>query len=123
MSKTQYRNPIPSFESQFSESVRRYNDGQALNGGIDFGQSTETNLTTYSGNMKGQWKNVTAPGVANTEFAVPHDLGYVPTHYPIINADRACKVYQLPNTGTPWTAQNIYLKCDTANAVLRIFIQ
>lgn len=123
MSKAQYINPQVGMESHESLANRLYGYGQALNGGIDFGQSTETSIPLYSGNMKGIWANVTAPATPNTEFAITHNLGYVPSHYPIVNADRACKVYQLPNTGTAWTNTQIFVKCDTASAVLRVFIQ
>jgi|SRR5579864_4835708 len=123
MSRTQFKNLIVGMESPQSGANRDYNYAQALNGGLDFGQSTETDITQATGNMKGQWVNVTAPAVANTEFSIPHSLGYVPSHLPVINKDRACDVYQLPNTGTPWTATHIFVKCSVANAVLRIFVQ
>lgn len=105
---------------------RMFNAFQATNGGIDWGESTQVNLSptqgkNYTGNVNGQWKNVTAPAGANTEFAIPHDLGRIPSFYFYI-ADRSCNLYQLPNTGTAWTQTNIYVKCDAANAVLRVFI-
>jgi hypothetical protein len=108
-------------EDAFTTRLRVFNLFGGVNGGLDLGNSTQTNPAQYTGNLNGQWANVTAPGSANTEFAVPHTLGFVPSFYWVI-ADRACRVYQLPNTGTAWTAANIYLKCDTASAVLRIFM-
>jgi hypothetical protein len=99
---------------------RVFNLSQAVNGGIDFGVSTQTSPSQYSGNMNGQWANVTTPG-ANVEFAVPHNLGRIPSFYFFIS-DVACDLYQLPNTGTAWTAINIYLKCNVAGANVRVFI-
>lgn len=123
-------NKTPQFdrlESGFQGLQRVYNLTKIVNGGIDLGISTQTGTgsattqATYTGNLNGQWANVTAPGVANTEFAIPHNLNRIPSWY-IFIADRSCNLYQLPNTGTAWTTTNIYLKCDTASAVLRIFI-
>jgi len=111
-------------ETGFLEKSRIFRLSQAINGGIDFGASTQTNQdpgTAYSGNMNGQWKNVTAPVSPNTEFAIPHNLNRIPSHYFVI-ADRAAHVYQFANTGTAWTTNNIYVKCDTASANLRLFI-
>jgi choice-of-anchor A domain-containing protein len=111
-------------ESNFLGLTRTYNIAKAVNGGIDFGDSTQTNAgpgTAYSGNMNGQWANVTAPGAANTQFSIAHNLNRIPSFYFYI-ADRSCNLYQLPNTGTAWTTTNIFLKCDVASAVLRVFI-
>lgn len=110
-------------EVGFQHLQRNFNVAKAVNGGIDFGVSTQTAQgpgTAYSGNMNGQWANVTASG-ANVEFAVPHNLNRIPSHY-TYNADRATIVYQLPDTGTAWTTTNIYLKSSVASAKLRIFI-
>lgn len=120
-------NKTPQFdhiEGGFQGLSRFYNISKAVNGGIDFGSSTQTNQgpgTAYSGNMNGQWANVTAPGSANTEFAIPHNLNRIPSFY-FSNANVNCVVYQLPNTGTAWTATNIYVKCSAASAILRVFI-
>lgn len=111
-------------EPTFMGLTRQFNVAKAVNGGLDFGDSTQTNQgsgTAYTGNMNGQWANVTAPGVANTEFAIPHNLNRVPSFY-FYNSDVAAKLYQLPNTGTAWTSTNIYVKCDTASAKLRVFV-
>jgi hypothetical protein len=111
--------------------LRVFNLFSEFNKGIDLGVSTQTNTNpganTYTGNLNGQWINVTAPAGANTEFSVTHSLtngqgqAKIPSFYWFIS-DRACRVYQLPNTGTAWTTTNVYLKCDTASAVLRIFV-
>jgi hypothetical protein len=71
-------------------------------------------------NLSAQIIPVTAPG-ANTEFAVNHTLGRIPQFY-WFNSDRACNVYQLASTGTPWTATTIYLKCSVSGAVLQLVI-
>jgi hypothetical protein len=124
MSRTTPVNQIPGTESSHSLLNRIFGLSQQVNGGIDFGTSTQTGATPsqeYTGNLDGQWANVTAPVTPNTEFAIPHTLGRVPSFY-FYNTDRAAIVYQLPTTGTPWTEQNIYVKCSVASAVLRVFI-
>jgi|SRR5208282_812069 len=104
--------------------ARQYNTAKAVNGGIDFGVSTQTaqsDGTAYSGNMNGQWANITAPATANTEFAIPHNLNRIPSHFHYFS-DSPAILYQLPTTGTPWTTTNIYVKCSVGGASLRVFI-
>lgn len=121
MSQVTPINQVVRTESHQSILNRIYGLAQAINGALDFGTSTQTNSTSYTGNMSGQWANVTAPVTPNTEFAIPHSLGRIPSFY-FWNSDRSCRLCQLPNTGTPWTLNNVYLKCDTASAVLRVFL-
>lgn len=126
--RTPPTNQIVGMEHGSSLLQRQFNLGNSLNGGIDAGQSTQTSLDPasvhcYTGNEAGQWVNVVTPGIADTEFAVPHNLGYIPSFIKHVNSDRACSVYQLPNTGTAWTSSNIYLKCNVASVALRFMIQ
>lgn len=124
MSQTSRPSQIVGVETGFLQLSRSYKVSQAVNGGLDFGVSTQTNQgpgTAYSGNMNGQWANVTAPAGPNTQFAIPHNLNRIPSAYLFI-ADRACDLYQLPDTGTAWTQTNIYVKCSVASARLRVFI-
>lgn len=107
------------------QRLRAYQQGTVMNGGIDAGVSTQTTLGptgTYTGNESGQWLNVTSPGSANTEFSVAHSLGRIPSHYRYLS-DKGANLYQLPTTGTHWTATTVYFKCDTASVALRIFLQ
>lgn len=114
-------NQIANTDHGFFGLIRQFNSFQAINGGLDLGDSTQTNPAQYTGNLNGQWANITAPGTPDTEFSVTHELGKVPSFY-WVNADRACSVYQLPDTGTAWTETTIFLKCSVASAKLRIFI-
>ena len=111
---------FPGFEHSFWGKQRDFNKTQAINAGTDFGTSTQTSLTTYTGNMGGQWRNVVTAGV-DVEFAIPHDLGRVPSFYLYIMEKKGF-IYQLPDTGTAWTATNIYVKSSVATSKLRIFI-
>ena len=114
-------NQIVNTESRQSQLNRIWGLAVALNGQLDIGQSTQTQPGAYTGNMNGQWFNVTAPASPNTQFTLNHTLGFIPSFYWFIS-DRACSVYQLPNTGTAWTATSVYLKCSVASAVLRVFL-
>jgi hypothetical protein len=125
MSQTNRTSQFVGLESNnFLGLARTYNIAKIVNGGIDFGSSTQLAQgpgSAYTGNMNGQWVNVTAPSSANTEFAIPHNLNRIPSFY-FYNSNVAAIVYELPNTGTAWTTSNIYVKCNTASAILRMFI-
>jgi hypothetical protein len=121
MSRITPINQIPGTESPQSTMNRIFALSTLANGGLDFGQSTQTTQAGYTGNMNGVWANVTAPVAPNTEFSVAHTLGRIPSFY-FYNIDRAGTLYQLPNTGTAWTATSVFLKCSVASAVLRIFL-
>ena len=120
VNKTPQYGPL---EGGFQYQQRVYNLSKMVSGGLDFGASTQVNTgagSFYTGNMNGQWANVTSPG-ANVEFAIPHNLNRIPSFYFYIT-DKSANVYQLPNTGTAWTTTNIYVKCDQATVAIRIFI-
>lgn len=112
---------IAGLDHTFWRTQRSFNTLQATNAS-DYGQSTDTDLTTYQGNAYGQWRNVTTPAGANTEFSINHDLGRVPSDYHYI-LEKNGVVYQLPDTGTPWTTTQIFVKCSVASSKLRIFIR
>ena len=113
-------NQIAGLDHSFWDKQRQFNKTQALNAGIDFGTSTQTDISTYTGNMGGQWRNVVTAGV-DVEFAIAHDLGRVPSFYLYIMEKKGF-IYQLPDTGTAWTTTNIYVKSSVATSKLRIFI-
>jgi hypothetical protein len=127
---------VPSEQSSNIQSdhqfkLRVFNLFNEFNKFIDIGVSTQTNANpgqqTYTGNLNGQWFNVTAPGAPNTEFSVTHSLTdskgkpKIPSFYWFIS-DVACDLFQLPNTGTAWTTTKVYLKCNVGSAHLRIFV-
>lgn len=115
---------IMGFESGFLGMMRNYNVAKSVNGGLDFGSSIQTAQgpgSAYTGNMNGQWINVTAPSTPNTTFSVAHNLNRIPSHY-IWTADRAAHLSGLPGTYGTWTATTAYFQSDTASAVYRIFL-
>ena len=98
-----------------------------------FDETLETELVSYSlelanilnaglkfaDNFNAQIKTFTTNAAANTEDAVAHTLKRVPTGFIIINRDKAGIVY---DSGTSWTATNIYLKCSAAATAVKIMI-
>lgn len=90
---------------KFVESVFK-----VLRGNIEFGD-----------NIKGVSVSVTSPVAINTEFAVAHNLNYVPSNYIILSKNVAGDVYTSTG-GTAWTNKNIYLKCTVASVALKIYV-
>ena len=70
-------------------------------------------------NIDGMLIEVPDTGLANTEFAVTHNLGRVPLFYDIKYMSLATQVF---DSGTAWTASQIYLKSTTAHVKIRIFV-
>lgn len=84
---------------------------------ISFGDTSD-NLAP-SQNIEGWYASVTSPGVANTEFAVPHQLGRVPIGFLVFSKSNTGVVYK---GATAWTSSNIYLKDSGISDVLLLFI-
>lgn len=103
---------------------------RALSGNISFGQ-TMSNKDT--GQNMSAWKATGTTPAANTEFAIPHQLNYVPLT--ILGADTNNGGVLYRGT-TPWTAKaigtpnpavpselpvgHIYLKCTTGGAAYNV---
>lgn len=86
---------------------------QGFNGNIGFGDGTNLD------NINGSWINVVAPGVANTDFTVNHNLNRIPSGYLVMQKDRACDIY----TGSvAATVTQLTLRATVASAVLRLFV-
>ncbi len=60
---------------------------------------------------------VASTGTADAEFSITHHLGRVPSGFILTKSDAACAVY---DSGTAWTENIVYLKCDTANVAITI---
>lgn len=107
------------------EKLKNYPDvldrvHQILNGNVCIGGMNTDNTTESPGNLDNKHINVISPGVANTEFAVTHNLNRVPTAaIPVQNSNGGI-VY---NSGTAWTKTQVFLKCTTVSCglVLQIY--
>lgn len=101
-------------ESEFDKSL----EDELLSYSIDMSKILNNGLK-FSDNFNAQIKTYTSNGAANTEDAVAHTLKRVPTGFIIINRDKAGVVY---DSGTSWTATNLYLKCSVATVALKVLI-
>lgn len=118
----------PSLQ-QVNDSLQR--SGKSLSHLISFGK-TNANSTPQApdaSNIDCFKATGVTPGAANTEFSIAHNLLWVPWFYFYI-LDRGGNLYQLPTTGTAWTAAtpgggangNIFLKCSVVSANYSIII-
>ena len=87
-----------------------------LNGQLSLGTILDAGQL---GNLDGQWRIITSPAVADTEFVVAHGLGRVPT-FVYHNADSACIVYR--SRFGAWTKDHLYLKCNQPSVELTLQI-
>jgi hypothetical protein len=77
------------------------------------------NNNDKAGNLAGKYVVFTSNGVANTEDAVLHALGAVPTGYIIVRQNQSAILY----TGsTAWTKTTIYLKSSAASTLWTVMV-
>ena len=70
-------------------------------------------------NISGQFQVYTSNGSADTEDTIAHTLGSVPICYIVMKQDKGSVVY---DSGTAWTATNVYLKQTVATVATTIFL-
>lgn len=70
-------------------------------------------------NIDAKTVTVTSHAIADTEFAVSHTLKRIPTGYDIVSRDKGGVVY---DSGTAFTATQIFLKCTTTSTVIKVRI-
>lgn len=104
----------PKEESEFDKSLTQ----ELLSAWRELSQAVNAGLK-FEDNFNAQIVDVSDSGTANTEFSVAHTLKRVPIGYLIFKTNKAGVVY---DSGTTWTATAIYLKCSTANTILKIFV-
>lgn len=95
-----------------------------INGAISSGGTPNSGgfvagISTIPGNTDTAHVRVAAPGVANTEFAVTHNLNRIPVGFRVANRNNAGNCY---DSGTAWTVTQIFLKCDVAGTQLTLEI-
>jgi hypothetical protein len=96
----------PTTEKLFQEIYNKIDLGAVANG-------------QKAGNLDAHYVVVGDTGNADTEFSATHKLERVPQGYIVVYADTAGVVY---DSGTAWTTSTIYLKCDAANAGIKLLI-
>lgn len=79
-----------------------------------------SNNLSFHDNFKGGFVDITTPNPAGTELTVQHGLGYVPTGFIIVLKEGAGDVYA--SNVSSWDGEFLYIKSDTADLDIRIFI-
>ena len=111
--------PLRQHLEVLNKVVGRISFGTPASTATPFGNAEEDR------NMQCYKATGTSPSTPNTEFAVAHNLNYVPTGFLVVSTNVAAHIYQ---STTPWTAAtnsalgHIYLKSDTASVTFRIII-
>lgn len=109
--------PKPSFPIPESEYDKRLQEillpyfqelQDIINGGLRFGVNHNVQIISFTTN-----------GTANTEDTVAHTLKRVPVGFILVNSNKAASLY---DSGTAWTATNVYLKCNVASAAVKIMV-
>lgn len=89
---------------------------RVLAGNVSFGSGSAQDT---SQNISGVWATGTTPVTPGTLFTVNHTLGRVPVGFDVKRMDEAGSIY---DSGTPWTATQIFLKSSAASATFTLFI-
>lgn len=61
----------------------------------------------------------TSNGVANTEDAIAHDLGKVPTYFVVADIDKGGVVFR---SSTAFTKTHVYVKTTVASAAVKLIL-
>ncbi len=98
----------------FTALIRQH--ARVLAGNVSFGSGTNGDT---SQNINGVWESGTTPMYLNVLFVVNHTLGRVPIGFDVKRINAAGTIY---DSGTPWTATQIFLKSNVINATFTLFI-
>jgi len=110
---------VPDKFEEFEEVVKYLNDlTYAIHTAVSDFQN-EFNGKVEVVNQLIKEVSVTDTGAVDTEFTVNHNLGRIPTYY-WYTINKAGIVYD--SRRSEWTSTTIYLKCNVANAALKIVI-
>ena len=87
-----------------------------MNGLISHG----TGVHAHHGNIDECHADIIFPSTPDTEVPVPHTLKRPAAAVTMVRADRACRIYD--SSPGSWDEKILFLKCDTANAQVRVRI-
>lgn len=110
------KKPIRAIVTKDGNNYQRVLDRlhDIVNGGLSLG-----NFAGQKGNLDLVIINVPSTGPANTDFAVVHNLGRIPTGYiSTYQSDFGIFVVGV----TTWTTTTMYLKCSVANMATHLLI-
>lgn len=100
---------IRKYQTDFNEALLRFTRRivDVLNGGIKITDNFDAQIITVT------------TAVADTEVVVAHTLKRVPQGYIVLSVDKAGVIY---TSGTTWTSENIYIKCNVATVTAKLLI-
>ena len=111
--------PVPDKFEEFEEVVKYLNDlTYAIHAAVSDFQN-EFNGKVEVVNQLIKEVSITDTGAVDTEFTVNHNLGRIPTYY-WYTINKAGIVYD--SRRADWTISLMYLKCNQANAALKLAI-
>jgi len=84
-----------------------------INGNLGFGDGTSID------NISGNWINVVAPGAANTDFTVNHNLNRLPVGYLVMSKSASTDIYTGSIAGTK---TQLTLRSTVAGVTIRLFV-
>ncbi len=98
------------FRRELAEVLFKYSMklSDIINGDIRITENLNVKILTISDS-----------GNANSENTVAHTLKRAPIGFMVVNIDKAGIVY---DSGTAWTASNLYVKCNVANAAIKLLV-
>lgn len=91
-----------------------------LNGSVSLGGVQPNNVTGVKGHIDNVHIDATSPAAPNTEFAVTHNLGRIPSGCITVQTSNGGVIYK---SGTAWTKTQVFLKSTTGTneVVLMIY--
>ena len=90
---------------------------QTINGGL---RLKAGGALGRSGNFKAQKIELTTPGTAPVEIAVPHSLGLRPEGYLVVLQDKAGSLYTSNFGG--WDGSVVYFKSDATSMLVNVIL-
>lgn len=102
---------VDRLQSQIENITDAINGGLTLRSGGALGRC---------GNFKAQLVEFTTPGVANTQFLVPHSLDEAPEGYIVVLQNKAGSIYTSNFGG--WDGTSVYFKSDTASMLVNMIL-
>jgi hypothetical protein len=101
---------VTPFDQTLQQELFKYTSkvSNVVNGGLN-----------YEEHFNAKSVSVANTGVADTEFAVPHNMKLVPSGYHVIKNGNGGAVY---DGTTPWTTTNVYLRCKSANNNITVLL-
>lgn len=109
-SRIQTGKPENEFEKTLEQGLLNFSKEVAgvINGGIRVDENLNAAIITIADS-----------GSANSENTIAHTLKRVPQGFLVINTNKAVSAY---DSGTAWTATNIFVKFNTANCTVKVLV-